>query len=152
MNKSDKFTVSNPPILQKLILILVAMVVLINIFFTVTDGPQAAMYISFAVFLFPFIVGMVWAKLFKVTVNGRTVSVRRGTGVKYSFDVSEITQVKRKIVYNQMGGNEKLTVKAGSKKFAVGSLMIGFDKLSDYIDKNVDRSKVIVSEKNLNRS
>lgn len=78
--------------------------------------------------LFVFIpcsIAMLYSKLFKVTVSGSMITVRRGTGVKYSFDVSEIVKVDWKIVYTRALHNEKITVITASKHFSIESAMDG---------------------------
>lgn len=129
----------------------VALSLFLPIPFTVFGGSQhIALYIIFGLFALPFAYGTLLSKLFKVTVNGRKITVRKGIGGEYSFEVSEIVKVDWKIVINRMGKNEKITIRTASKHFSVESLMDGFDDMSAYISDNVDNNKINKCIKKLN--
>ena len=140
MKIKRSFTVTNPRIIFELGMILVAFFVVFVILNTIfAEPPHLAMYVCAILFVFlPCSIVMLWSKLFKVTVKGNRITVRKGTGKKYSFDVSEIVKVDWKIVETKMGKNEKITIRTASKHFSVETLMNGFNNMSAYIVANVD--------------
>lgn len=105
-------------------------------------------YICSVVIVFiPCSIIMLWTKLFKITVNGDQITVRKGNGFKYGFHVSEIVQVDRKIVATGMGLNEITTIRTASRHFSVETLMKNAGMFVDYILENVDSSKINVIKK-----
>lgn len=149
MNKKDDISVTNPSHAFVLGLVLTGLVIILITLYTIfSEPPHYPMYITFTLLVFiPGILVMSWLKLFKVTVTGQKITVRRGTGLKYHFDVSEITKVDCKITNTKIGQTAKITVRTASKHFSIDNLMIGFAKTSEYILNNVDESKVKIQTK-----
>lgn len=144
MSTKKRFTVTNPPIIIKLTSILILFFgggMTIN---TIVSGPlHPALYISaLVIVIIPCTAALLWAALFKITVDGETITVRRGNGFKYSFHVSEIVRVDRKIVDTGMGINEKTIIKTAKRKVAIGTLMRNADKMVKYLLENVDDNKI----------
>ena len=130
-----------------LYLLLMAIVTVILILYTIFGKPpHYPMYIVFILFIvIPFSIPMLWSIVYKVTVDGRQITIRRGIGVKYSFDVSEISHIKWTITESNyyMPQTEALRIKTKSRnKFSIDSIMDGFSKMSEYIKENVDESKI----------
>lgn len=143
--KTRKFTVSMPRSVYKGYLVIIAIFVVIlilNTFFSPT--PYLAMYIAITIFIFiPCSIAILWLLLFKVTVKDQTITVRRGIGTTYSFDVTEIVKVTWKVNLTAFGKLEKITIKTSNgRKVSIETLMAGFDKMSTYISENVDPSKI----------
>lgn len=149
MKKKNNFTVTNPPVLFGLNLTLIIFFSVFIIINRIFSGPlHIGIYICSVVIVFiPCSIIMLWTKLFKITVNGDQITVRKGNGFKYSFHVSEIVQVDRKIVATGMGLNEITTIRTASRHFSVETLMKNAGMFVDYILENVDSSKINVIKK-----
>ena len=148
MRARNKFTVTGPKEVYKLSLFVGFILILIPTLFTILSGPQHPLcYICFGMLLIPCLIFGIWLKVFKITVKGSKITVRKGIGITYSFDCSEIVKVRRKINITYMGRNEKMTIKTKSKKVSVETLMVRSEKMIEYILENVDSSKIITSEK-----
>ena len=147
MKKRNKFTVTCPNGIARTILFLFALVVVLLVLNTIfSKPPHYPMYITATLFVFiPFSIPLLWLKLFKVIVNGHKITIRKGNGIKYSFDVSEIEYIKWIVTgsNNYMPQLENIRIKTESgKKFAIDTAMDGFDEMSAYIKENVDESKI----------
>ncbi len=151
MNKSSKFTVSPPEnIFKTLLFIVVFFVVLITAYTIFSDGSHIVMYVAVTIFIFiPCLLAMMWAKLFKVTVKDDSISVRKGNGIKYSFNTADIKQVIRRETDSDLSHFGKITIKTINRHFSVDSAMKNFNKMSDYIYNNIDEGKVKVIKKDL---
>lgn len=146
--KKTSFTVTYPPIIICLSLVLIAFFVTLTVLYTIFSDPHPLLYICTIVIVFiPCTSVFLWAKLFKVTVNGNRITVRRHNGFKYSFDVSEIVRVDRKIVETGMGANEIITIRTNSRHFKVETLMRGSDKMLEYILENVNSRKIHINRR-----
>lgn len=144
MKKGKSFSVTNPLITFKLGLFIIGFFIILIILNTIfSEPPHYPMYITITLFVFiPVSLVTSWSGLYKVTVNGQKITVRRGLGLKYYLDVSEITSVDWKIVLTTMGKNEIITVRTPSNRFSIEVLMVGFEKMAEYISENVDESKI----------
>lgn len=144
MKKNPKFKVNCPQNLFEMLMLLNAFFIILIIMYTIfSEPPHYPMYITITLFIFaPSIIVGLWIKLFKVSVTGNTITVRRGTGIKYSFDVSEIVSIKWKKVDTNFAHTERVTIKTISKKFSIDTAMNGFKKMSAYILENVDKNKI----------
>ena len=143
----NKFTVSLPKTFFWYMLCGAAVIVLLPVPFTIFQGVQhVALYILCGAISLPFICYMIKSKLYKISVDGQKITLRKGIRV-YSFDVSEIEKVDWKITITMLGQNDKIVVKTASKRFSVETLMVGFDRMSEYISTNVDTSKIKTHKK-----
>lgn len=90
----------------------------------------------------PSVFALMWINLFSVVANERTITVRRWSGSRFSFDISEIISVQWKIVDTDFIHTEKITVNTANKRFSVDTAMNGFDQLAGYIQGNVDNRRI----------
>lgn len=144
MQSCNRFTIISPPSIFNLLAFFNALMVGLAVVYTLTTPPpHTAMYIFLFLFIiFPCAIGMLYLKIFKVTVAGRTITVRKGLGFKYSLDISEIEQLDWKTRFTSMGQNEKIVIRTASKKFTIETLMIGSDKMIAFLKENVAESKI----------
>lgn len=149
--KRNKFVVNIPKAFFWYMLCVVMLLAFLPILFTVFQGVQHMMlYISCVIIALPFTYLLLKLKLFKITVTDQKITVKKGIGRQYSFDVFEIVKVDWKIVDTKMGRNEKISVTTLSgKKVSIETLIVGFDKMSAYISENVDNSKVNIHTKKM---
>ena len=138
MSRRFNFTVKNQKfmfilglVINILILTLFVLEILEN-----DELKNIAMYIAFSPFL---IMGffLMLTRVFKVTVKGSTINVRRTLGFKFSFDVSDITSVKR-----VAGGNERLATDSlfirtnRGKKLKLDNMMLNYKKMYKFLISN----------------
>lgn len=144
--RTDNFTVTNPPILFRLCLCIIGFFGILALVYTVfSPPPHIAMYVCLT--LFVFIPGMfvaLWTKMFRIEVSGTQICVRKCLGlVRFTFDVSDITIVERKIVKTQFGQNEKIRIfTSQGKKVPVETLMINSGRMIKFISENVSETKM----------
>lgn len=113
----------------------------------IDDGSLVGIIVS-AVLFSPFLVGALCGYRFRIIVCQDTITVRRGIGKGYSFNVNEITKVVRRVNRNtNLGTLVKVTIYTKSRHVSVETLMTGFDKMESYIAENVDPQKIVVKEK-----
>lgn len=147
MKKRDNFTVTCPKLMVRLCTLLIAIFIVIAVLSTIFSDPHPLLYVNTVIIIFiPCTWSILWAKLFKITVKGSMIYVRRHNGMKYSLDVSEIVRVDRKIVpTGMMARNEITTVRTASRRFKLETLMDGSDKMIAYLLENVDSSKIHIT-------
>lgn len=132
--------------------LMILMLVLFTIF---TEPPHLAMYIcTFLFIILPLSIAAMWSGLYKVTVNGSRITVRRATGIQYRFDVSEVKKVnwRKNIIrlpaYEEPSGvagvrSEVIRIYTSSgKRISIETLMVGFEEMSEYVLENVDSGKI----------
>lgn len=123
-------------------------IMLVPIIFTIIDKNNWISLIVFFLLFCPFLFTAIWSYRFKIIVKNKTITVKRGIGKEYSFNVNEITKVVHRInKYNQIEKLVKITIYTKRKKVSVESLMIGMEKMASYITENVDAKKIIKKEK-----
>ena len=123
-------------------------IMLVPIIFTIIDKNNWISLIVFFLLFWPFLPAAIWSYRFKIIVKNKTITVKRGIGKEYSFNVNEITKVVHRInKYNQTETLVKITIYTKRKKVSVESLMIGMEKMSSYITENVDSNKIITKER-----
>lgn len=151
MYESDShFTVTLPKIIYQLALVLLGIFVAIPVIDTIANGPNIVEYVSIALFCYlPLIPTLLWGLLFKVSVNDRRITVRRGCGIQYCFDVSEITRVEWKSVDSSLGRNEIVKIRVGCRRISIETLMPGSEKMIQYLKDRVPRSKIIESRRSI---
>ena len=77
-----------------------------------------------------------------------SITVKRGIGKEYSFNISEITKVVRRVNINSgIGTMIKITIYTKSRHVSAESLMTGCDNMDSYIVENVDPQKIVTKEK-----
>jgi len=102
--------------------------------FTVFQGPQHVLsYILFGSLAALFGGMSLKFKLYKVTVNGTSIQVRKGIWKKFSIDVTDIDRVNWITSFTKFGKNDNITVSAGSQKFKVETLMENSEKMTAYL-------------------
>jgi len=156
MWEKNHFTVRNQRLVLNLCLLLIGVMVLMMVLFTIfTIPPHIVMYIVISLFfILPASVAAMWSGLYKVTVDGSSITVRRAMGFKYSLDVSEIKRVnwrKNKVrmpAWEEPSGEAQVGLEviriytSSGKWFSAETLMYGFEEMSQYILENVDSSKI----------
>ena len=120
-----------------------ALVFIVQMIFNRETTNFALMFL----FFFPYLLMNMWlilmAKVFRITVNKNTISVRTWMGRKYHFDVSDVEHVEWKKALNNYVYTEQIKIKTLSgKKVKVEKLMDGFGSMADFISANVDASKI----------
>lgn len=154
MKLRKKFTVTNPSIIFWLYLgisIFFVVAIILNTIFT--KQFPVAMCVCITIFVFiPCIWAMLWTKISKIIVDGEKIIVRKWTGVKYTFTVNDIIEVQCKGTDTNMGLNVSFLIKTRQgKKFAVGTLMDGFNNMAKYIEQNVEQDKIHKTFKSVKR-
>lgn len=146
MAKERKFSVTQPTIiiwLSSIIAIFFAVLIIVE--FLTTPAPHTAITLIVTVFVFiPCAIIILWALMFRIRVTGKTIHVRRLFGiVKYSFKLSDISMVDSVEIQNRMGINYKLTIyTSNGKKVPVETLMVNSQKMIQFINENVELSKI----------
>ena len=156
MWEKNHFTVRNQRLVLNLCLVVIGVMVLMMVLFTIfTKPPHIVMYIVISLFfILPASAAAMWSGLYKVTVDGSSITVRRAMGFKYSFDVSEIKRVNwrknrvRMPAWEEPSGEAQVGLEViriytlSGKRFSAETLMFGFEDMSQYILENVDSSKI----------
>ncbi len=146
MKKS--FKVYLPKVYSRFILTVFFIIMLVPIIFTIINKNNWISLIVFFLLFWPFLLAAIWSYRFKIIVKNDTITVKRGIGKEYSFNVNEITKVVHRInKYNQTETLVKITIYTKRKKVSIESLMIGMEKMSSYITENVDSNKIITKER-----
>lgn len=141
MNAIYKFTLAAPKGLIWYPLFGTVLFILLPIPFTLFQGLQHVMlYILSGVLAALFGWISVYFSLYKIIVDGRSISVQKGLLKKFSLNVDDIDKVDWIISITKFGKNENITVRAGSQKFKVETLMAGSDEMIAYLKDNVDES------------
>lgn len=144
--RTDNFTVTNPPILFRLCLCIIGIFVIIALVNTAfSPPPHIAMYVCLTIFVFiPAIFVALWTKMFRIKVNGTQICVRRCFGlVRFTFYVSDISIVERKIIETQFGRNEKIKIfTSQGKRVPIETLMINSERMIKFIADNVSETKM----------
>ena len=143
MSTTNKFTIAAPKGLIRDMLLGTVLFILFPIPFTLFQGPQ---HIMLYIISGHFVALFGWLSLYfgfhKVIVDGRSIRVQKGLLKKFSLYVEDIDKVDWIISITKFGKNENITVRAGSRKFKVETLMEGSDKMIAYLKDNVDEGKI----------
>ena len=146
MKSKKNFIVTNPPAIFWLCLFILVSFVILTLAYTIfSPPPHTAMYVCFAIIVFiPGTIVALWTKAFKITVSGTKISVRKHFGfVHFSFDVSEISEIKWKTVVTKAIHNEIITIfTSKGKRITVETVMVNSNKMIEFIEKNVDPAKI----------
>ena len=145
---SKTFKVCLPKWHYKFMIVGVLILMLIPVLFYLIDGSSPIWIIVFAILLSPFLVAALWSYRFRITVRQDIITVRRGIGKEYSFNINEITKVVRRVNRNSnLGTMVKINIYTKSRHVSVETLMTGCDKMESYIAENVDAGKIITKER-----
>lgn len=132
--KNKRFSVAFPKNLSRAAFIFCALVLLNPVAFTLFQGERnPAMYVCFLLFDLPFLFGGLWARIYRIDVDGDRISVRRGNGTRYSFEVSEIETVVHRVNHTAMGMSEAIKIETKRHKASAETLMEGFGQMKTYI-------------------
>ena len=146
MSAKKRFTIAHPPVIFWLCIILIGFFVVLAIAYTLfSPPPHTAMYVCFTLFIWiPGCIVTIWTRTFLVTVNGTSISVRKGLGLsRFQCDVSDITRVKWKTVDTNFGRNMKITLfTAQGKRIPVETLMVNSDHMIRLIETHIAASKI----------
>lgn len=145
MKSRKKFTVTNPSIVFWLYLFIVGffvVAIILNIIFS--EQFPVSMCVCVTIFIFiPGICVMLWSKIPKITVEGDRITVRKWTGIKYTFTVDDIIEVQCQSTETHLGLDKSFLIKIRQgKKVAISTLMNGFENMAAYIEKNVEQDKI----------
>lgn len=146
MKSKKEFTVSNQPMILGLCICIIAIFTVIVLIDTLSSGKlNIVSFICVCLFIFiPAIVVALWAKMFRIQVNYRTISVRKCFGfINYKLDVSEIANIEWKITETKYACNEKISAfTIDGKKIPIETLMINSDEFIKYLEENVEPNKI----------
>jgi len=143
MSTTNKFTMAAPKGFTGYPLFGAVLFILLPIPFTLFQGPQHIMlYIISGGIAALFGWLSLYFKFYKVIVDGRSIRVQKGLLKKFSLNIENIDKVDWIISITKFGKNENITVRAGSRKFKVETLMEGSDKMITYLKDNVDEGKI----------
>lgn len=128
MSTSDQFTVTYTRSLIVIIILGFALIIFLLVIFTVTQGVQhIAMYVIFGIMALFFACFGLHCIVFKITVNGRSIHVRKGVFKEFSLDVSDIDRLDWIVASTGSSHAEDITVRAGSRKFGVATFRFTTD-------------------------
>lgn len=146
MKSTKCLTVTNPPVIFRLCLCILGFFVILVLANTLfAPPPHTAMYVCVTIFVFiPGTIAALWAKMFRIQVEGRTISVRKCLGlVNFRFSVSDIAGVEWKTTATQFGRSEKVLVTTSDgKKVSIETLMVHSEEMIRFIEENVDEMKI----------
>jgi len=143
VSTNNKFTLAASKSLTLYPLIGAGLFLLLPVPFTVFQGPQHVLcYILCGGLAALFGWMSLRFKLNKVIVNGSSIQVRKGLWKKFSLDVRDIDRVDWITSFTKFGKNDNITVRAGSLKFKVETLMENSEKMIAYLKDYVDDVKI----------
>ncbi|MGX8773785.1 MAG: hypothetical protein ACSW8G_01860 [Bacillota bacterium] len=150
---NSKITVTIPRGLSRELFLLCVVILMIPVAFTLFQNERnPAMYVCFALLVIPFLFGGFWAKNYRIVVKDDRFTVRRWNGTQYSFDVSEIEKVTRKINDSGMGTIDAFVIRTGRRKISVDNLMMGSEKMGAYLLEHVPEDRIEVVERSRHSS
>lgn len=96
MKRKKSFSLTNPSeVFVWLLVIVILSIGVIVMSLLLTDESPIAMCTVFSLIVFiPCGWAMLWIKVTKITVDGDTITVRKWTGRKYSFNIHDVTCVQ----------------------------------------------------------
>lgn len=147
MSRTSNFNVTFP---QKdsmvdgisfILIILTILVIATQVLFN-KENPILMCIVFCPILLFA-IVLKIMVKLFYVKVNGSIISVRTYFGRRYSFNISDITKIEwTQRVDNRMNYERIIMETKNGDSLSVDDTMMGFNKMTKYILKNVEPEKI----------
>ena len=147
-SSSKRFSVAFPKSLSRAAFAFCAFILLIPLAFTLFQGERnPAMYVCFLLFDLPFLFCGIWARNYRIDVDGDRICVRRWNGTRYSFEASEIEAVVHRVNHTAMGMSEAIRIKAKRHKASAETLMEGFEQMKAFIQERVPEDRVRVIEK-----
>ena len=145
MNTNSKFSVALPPFGFRIGLILNIIIMLFVLLYSIVseNTPHIAMFVLFSLLMLMPTYLMLMTKLFRIIVNGNTISVRTSFGIKYRFDVKEIACITWRTRERGYMHTEKILIFISTgKKVSAETIMVGFDDMAAFLSANVDNSKI----------
>lgn len=140
MRPKIRFTVKAVDFIQPLALLMTALFAAVCIINTLANGFQKSMYIAMGLFLLPFWLAWLWAKRFKVTVNGEKLTARKLLRT-YQLTVNEITRVKSLYRDNRRMQLESIKIKTPRGTIRLNAFTLGLDRMAAYLAENVPKEK-----------
>jgi len=140
----SKFTVTFPSFLFPLGVFLIALMVFITILqIVINDAPYTNIW-TYSLIGLGVSVGLpviMMEKIFKITVNSNKITVRTTLGFKYSFDVSEIISVERRVSSKNLSMERMFIKTSKGKRLKLDSFMVGYEKMIEYLSSNGKSAK-----------
>lgn len=135
----------------KCLIILGALIILVSVICTIAEGKF--LFVAYAWFLVLWLgLFIFWFRqnLFRIVVNGKTVCVRKRSGIKYSFDIKDITKVK--VFRCDCKANDKFLLKpvermiiyAKHKKLVLDSSWDNYQCMIQFVNDEVPSDKIFV--------
>ncbi|MDR2589609.1 MAG: hypothetical protein LBC71_01280 [Oscillospiraceae bacterium] len=150
----SKFVVTYPAFIFPLMVFGIAIAILIVILQLVfnSDVPYNTL-LSIIFIALPTCLGIpaiLIVKVFKITVNTNVITVRTTLGFKYSFDISEVTYVEKRVPRKNKDF-ERLFIRTSKKTLKLDTFMIGYDKMLEYLSDNgnMANSNKIINKYNI---
>jgi len=122
-----------------------------GVYFTLKENKVLFTVLTAVFFVLPWVIGLLWIKLFYVKVDKDTIEVRNMLGIRKSFDVKSIKKVVWRKNETNFGLSEKITIRSAHSSASVETLMKNFDKFSRYIEENVDKDIIKVINRNIGK-
>ena len=142
MYTSKQFTVSFPKWAIRLIVVLILALVFLPVLFTLTQGRQHIfMYVIFGVMAV--FSGFLWLHciVFKVTVDGSSIHVRKNVFKKFSLYVSDIDRVDWIVSSTIYGQIDNIKLRAGSRKFGISTPLDHMDEMMAFLEASIAEDK-----------
>lgn len=152
MKKS--FIIKNTPILYYSSLLMSCISFsMILFYYLFEDNPNIIIPIfCFSVLLLPFGIGAIWAKRYYVKVDDTLITVQKAFRLKpIQFHISEIQKIIIKLSNTNYGENTKIEIYTPYGKFSVETLMIGFNNMKLFLERNVCSDKIEIYRMNFNK-
>lgn len=145
--KSKRFTVSLPKNFSRMVNLFCLFVILIPVIgMLVRRTWNPVLLVCVFLLDLPFVISAIWIANFRTVVDGDLITVRRGCGTKYTFEIKDIQKVKRRINHTRMGTSGKFTIYAKRHKVSVEPMMINYKQMEEHIFERVSAEKVTTKE------
>ena len=138
--KTEVYWAKNDLIFIAVILLsMIFPIVFIAVLDVVSSMFLFALSVGAIIFVSPFILCGISICRFQMIAKGDDITMRPVIGTNYTFPVTEITRVERK-VKNVYGWQEcvKIVIYIKNKKITLRRSMIGFDDMDAYLLRHVD--------------
>ena len=116
-----------------------------NAFILLIAAKQLILFDEVPHFIFFMFVAMVMAmggalillaKVYKVEVISNRITVRNILGIKYSFDVSEVVSVEKKVSSRNLHMERTFIRTSKGKRLKLDNFMVGYKKMLKYLSSN----------------
>lgn len=148
-----KITVKAPKVFVQLSLFICFIFIVIMVLERLFGKPPylPMVVIIILLIIIPFGSIAIYYQLFRVTLKNDIITVRKGNGRKYSFNISDIDQVIIKIAESDTVHTERTIIKAKKKKVTIENIMKNYKKMHNYIIENVDDNIIETRKKDLRK-